>query len=80
MFNQQNQQNVAVPLKASIQDLARLLQYYDPSDEMLWAFFNARVLLDQPIEVDDFVLQTIMSDDVYSSNDVYSQIPTPAVG
>ncbi|RYF65888.1 MAG: hypothetical protein EOO39_24045 [Cytophagaceae bacterium] len=74
MFTQHNQQNVATPLKASIQDLARLHRFYDPSDEMLWAFFNARVLMNQPIEVDDFVLQTVLSDEPYG------QIPTAAVG
>ncbi|MBO0951401.1 hypothetical protein [Fibrella forsythiae] len=74
MFTQHNQQNVASPLKASIQDLARLHQFYDPSDEMLWAFFNARVLMNQPIEVDDFVLQIVLSDEPYG------QIPTTAVG
>jgi hypothetical protein len=74
MLTQQNQQNVASPLKASIRDLVRLHQYYNPSDEVLWAYFNARVLLDQPIEVDEFIVQSVMSDDLYS------QIPTPAVG
>lgn len=44
-------------LKESIRDVVRLQQTYDPSDELLWAFFNARVLLNQPIAVDDFVQQ-----------------------
>ena len=74
MLTQQTQQNVVTPLKASIQDLVRLYQYYDPSDEVLWAFFNARVLMDQPIEVDDFILQTLLS------NEVYGHIPTSLVG
>ncbi|MEZ0538932.1 hypothetical protein [Fibrella arboris] len=74
MFTQQNQSSVASSLKASIQDLARLNQVYNPSDELLWAFFNARVLLDQPIEVDDFVVQTMLA------GEPYGQIPTVAVG
>lgn len=74
MFTQQNQQPAASSLKASIQDLALLHQFYDPSDDMLWAFFDARVLRDQPIEVADFVLQTVMS------TEPYGQIPTAAVG
>lgn len=74
MVTQQNQLSVASSLKASTQDLARLHQFYDPSDEMLWAFFNARVLLNQPIEIDDFVLQSVLS------NEPYGQIPSIAVG
>ena len=74
MFTQQTQQNAVMPLRASIQDLARFHQLYDPSDEVLWAFFNARVLMDQPIEVDDFILQTLLS------NEVYGHIPTSLVG
>lgn len=49
-------------LKESIRDLVRLQQLYNPSDEMLWAFFNARVLLNQPIAVDDFVQQVYTTD------------------
>lgn len=63
MFIQNNQQNVASSLKASIQDLARLNHYYNPSDEMLWTFFNERVLLNQPIKVDEFVVQRLLSGD-----------------
>lgn len=48
-------------LKESIRDLVRLQQMYNPSDELLWAFFNARVLLNQPIAVDDFVRQAYTS-------------------
>lgn len=65
MFTQQNQPGVASSLKPSIRDLARLQQVYDPSDELLWAFFDARVLQNQPIEVDDFIVQTVMSDRPY---------------
>ncbi|MEZ0483876.1 hypothetical protein [Fibrella aquatica] len=65
MFTQQNQHDVASTLKASIQDLARLQQCYNPSDEVFWAFFNARVLMNEPVEVDDFVRQTIISDEPY---------------
>ena len=74
MFTQNDSQDGVSPLKTSIQDLARLNQYYDPSDEMLWAFFNARVLLNQPISVDEFVLQTMLS------SDPYRQIPAVVVG
>jgi hypothetical protein len=74
MFTQQNQEHGVSTLKASIKDLARLHQFYDPSDEMLWAFFNARVLLDQPIEVDDFVTKAVMSDEFYGT------VSTQAVG
>ena len=63
-----------MPLKASIQDLARLHRYYDPSDEMLWAFFNTRVLLNQPISVDDFVVQSLLL------SDPYRQISAAVVG
>ena len=49
-------------LKDSIRDLVRLQELYDPSDELLWAFFNARVLMNQPIAVDDFVEQAYTTD------------------
>ncbi len=53
---------ISVCLKESIRDLVRLQELYDPSDELLWAFFNARVLLNQPIAVDDFVQQAYTTD------------------
>jgi hypothetical protein len=74
MFSQQNQSSAAFSLKPSIQDLARLQQVYDPSDELLWAFFDARVLQNQPIGVDDFIVQTVLSDRPYG------QIPDAIVG
>ncbi|MBO0929615.1 hypothetical protein [Fibrella aquatilis] len=48
---------ISACLKESTRDLVRLQQRYDPSDELLWAFFNARVLMNEPIAVDDFVQQ-----------------------
>jgi hypothetical protein len=53
---------ISACLKESIRDLVRLQELYDPSDELLWAFFNARVLMDQPIAVDDFVQQAYTTD------------------
>ena len=74
MIMQNNPQRDTLSLKASIRDLARLHQYYHPSDEMLWAFFNARVLLDQPIGVDEFVVKSMLS------GDPYRHIPAEVVG
>ena len=61
-------------VKDSILDVARLQQYYNPSDETLWAFFNLRVLLNQPIGVDEFMLETVLSDEPYG------QFPVATVG
>lgn len=69
-----NQPSAPAPLKASIRDLARLHQFYAPSDEVLWAYFNARVLMNQPIAVDDFMLQTALAEEQYR------QIPAVVVG
>jgi hypothetical protein len=55
MIPQTNSQLYRFALKESICDLVHLQQTYDPSDEVFWAFFNARVLLNQPLNVDDFV-------------------------
>jgi hypothetical protein len=52
-------------LKQSILDLVQLQRTYDPSDEVLWAFFNARVLLNQPVSVDDFVRETYVLGHAY---------------
>lgn len=74
MSIQQNARQSAYPVKESIRDLARLNQIYSLSDEQLWVFFNARVLLDQPVTVADFVPQNWLVDEPYG------QIPMPAVG
>ncbi|MBO0936027.1 hypothetical protein J2I47_05660 [Fibrella sp. HMF5335] len=63
---------ISATLKESIRDLVRLQQMYDPSDELLWAFFNARVLLNQPIAVDDFVQQAYTTDHVMGHKSVYT--------
>lgn len=52
-------------VKESIRDLARLQRTYDPSDEVLWAYFNARVLQNEPIGVEDFVSQTYTAPEPY---------------
>lgn len=61
-------QSAEVPVKESIRDLARLQRTYDPSDEIFWTYFNARVLLNQPIDVDDFVREA------YGSSVPYGQL------
>jgi hypothetical protein len=53
--------SVAASVKDSIRDLAHLQRTYNPSDEILWAYFNARVLLNKPIAVDDFVREAYTS-------------------
>jgi len=45
----------SAPLKDSIQDMIRLQQDYQLSDELFWEIFNARVLLNEAIDVDAFV-------------------------
>lgn len=54
-------QPTEAPVKESIRDLARLQRTYDPTDEVFWTYFNARVLLNQPIDVDDFVREAYAS-------------------
>ena len=61
-------QPTATPVKESIRDVAHLQRTYDPSDEVLWTYFNARVLLNQPIDVDDFVREA------YGSGIPYGQL------
>ncbi|CCH00972.1 hypothetical protein FAES_2963 [Fibrella aestuarina BUZ 2] len=53
------------PVKESIRDLARLQRTYDPSDEVFWTYFNARVLQNEPIGVEDFVSQTYTTPEPY---------------
>ncbi|GAB4027828.1 hypothetical protein [Spirosoma koreense] len=43
-------------LKESIRDMVRLQRDYQISDELFWEIFNARVLLNEPIDVDTFLL------------------------
>lgn len=45
----------STPLKDSIRDMIRLQQDYQLSDELFWEIFNARVLLNEAIDVDAFV-------------------------
>ncbi|GAB3509109.1 hypothetical protein GCM10027341_45690 [Spirosoma knui] len=44
-----------VPLKESIRDMIRLQRDYELSDELFWEVFNARVLLNEQIDVNEFV-------------------------
>lgn len=43
------------PLKESIRDMIRLQKEYQLSDELFWEIFNARVLLNEQIDVNAFV-------------------------
>lgn len=45
----------AIQLKDSIRDMIRLQREYELSDELFWEVFNARVLLNERIDVDRFV-------------------------
>ena len=45
----------AAPLKESIRDMIRLQKEYQLSDELFWEIFNARVLLNEQIDVNAFV-------------------------
>ena len=42
-------------LKDSIRDLIRIEREYQLSDELFWEVFNARVLLDQPIDLSTYM-------------------------
>lgn len=42
-------------LKDSIRDMIRLQRDYQLSDELFWEVFNARVLLNEQIDVNAFV-------------------------
>ncbi len=48
-------QQPALQLKDSIRDMIRLQHDYELSDELFWEIFNARVLLNEQIDVDSFV-------------------------
>lgn len=43
------------PLKESIRDMIRLQRDYQLSDELFWEIFNARVLLNEAIDVNEFM-------------------------
>ncbi|QJW88757.1 hypothetical protein HNV11_04855 [Spirosoma taeanense] len=43
------------PLKESIRDMVRLQRDYQLSDELFWEIFNARVLLNEQIDINEFV-------------------------
>ena len=50
------------PLKDSIRDMIRLQQDHYVPDELFWELFNARVLLNEPIDVDAlFIAHNSMS-------------------
>lgn len=42
-------------LKESTQDMIRLQRDYQLPDELFWEVFNARVLLNEPIDIDAFI-------------------------
>ena len=48
-------QTPAGQLKESIRDMIRLQRDYQLSDELFWEIFNTRVLLNEQIDVDEFV-------------------------
>lgn len=50
-----NQGTNLLQLKESIRDMIRLQRDYQLSDELFWEIFNARVLLNERIDVDAFV-------------------------
>ncbi|GAB3951659.1 hypothetical protein GCM10028805_32230 [Spirosoma harenae] len=42
-------------LKDSIRDMIRLQRDYQLPDELFWEIFNARVLLNKPVDVTSFI-------------------------
>lgn len=50
----------SLSLKDSIRDMIQLQQEYQLSDELFWEIFNTRVLLNEDVNVDDF-LQALYS-------------------
>ena len=54
MFAPQTQPSTA-PLKESIRDMVRLQCDYQLSDELFWEVFDARVLHDEPIDINVFL-------------------------
>ncbi len=51
-----NQSTGSIQLKESIRDMIRLQQDYQLSDDLFWEIFNARVLLNEHINVDSFLI------------------------
>lgn len=45
----------SLPLKDSIRDMILLQQEYELSDELFWEIFNARVLLNEQVNVNEFL-------------------------
>lgn len=48
-------QSPTIQLKDSIRDMLRLQREYELPDELFWEIFNARVLLNEQIDMDNFV-------------------------
>lgn len=48
-------QSSAGQLKESIRDMIRLQRDYILSDELFWEVFNARVLLNEQVDVNEFL-------------------------
>lgn len=44
------------PIKESIRDMVRLQRNCQISDELFWEVFNARVLLNEQIDIDKFII------------------------
>ena len=47
-------------LKDSIRDMIQLLQAHQVPDELFWEIFNARVLLNEPIDVNAYFMTSYM--------------------
>jgi hypothetical protein len=47
-----------IQLKDSIRDMIRLQRDYQLSDELFWEAFNARVLLNETIDLDNFLRES----------------------
>ncbi|GAB2557679.1 hypothetical protein [Spirosoma aerophilum] len=54
-FRSYEMQTPVNQLKASIRDMVRLQRDYQVSDELFWEFFNARVLLNEQVDIDEFI-------------------------
>ncbi|GAB3038869.1 hypothetical protein [Spirosoma pulveris] len=54
-FHSYEAQTPVNQLKESIRDMIRLQRDYQISDELFWEIFNARVLLNEQIDIDDFI-------------------------
>lgn len=54
-FHSSGLQTPVNQLKESIRDMIRLQRDYQISDELFWEIFNARVLLNEQIDIDEFI-------------------------